>query len=251
MNGTPNVTAGGFPQTPGPVQPGQQQQPPIVINPLPQAPENVGRAGPATQPVIPLHVVDAPSQRFYAFAIYVGLFAWRFYDWVQMLEDNGSSFYYFTKWIFFDFVYLFTLPSLRIPWLELSNPAVLTLFSAHFLFNWLLMFNIPVPWHAWLLGIVKLFYDSGELSISERNVKVSSILHNHSLIMGKQIINILPEGYVVLLILAFHLYNANYFASDLPSLTLKSSPTALVKVETPLPYPYTSMRPCQSRSNSS
>ncbi|EMR63472.1 putative nucleoporin pom152 protein [Eutypa lata UCREL1] len=196
MNGTPRVNAGGFPRTPGTVAPQQpdQQQQPRTRNPLPQAPENVGQAGPATQPVIPLNIVDAPSQRLYAFAIYVGLFAWRFYDWVQMLEDNGSSFYFFTKWIFFDFVYLFTLPSLRIPWLELSNPAVLSIFSVHFLFNWLLMFNIPVPWHAWLLGIVKLFYDSGELSISERNVKVSSILHNHSLIMGKQIINILPEG---------------------------------------------------------
>lgn len=196
MNGTPRVNAGGFPQTPGtaaaqpgPLRPGR--------NPLPPAPENVGRQGPAGQPVIPLNLIDAPSQRFYAFAIYVALLAWRFYDWVQMLEDNGSSFYYFSKWILFDFAYLFTLPSLRIPWLELSNPAVLTIFFAHFLFNWLLMFNIPVPWHAWLLGIVKLFYDSGELSISERSVKVSSILHNHSLIMGKQIINILPEGYVV------------------------------------------------------
>src|SRR5690606_18937282 len=37
-----------------------------------------------------------------------------------------------------------------------------------------------------------------ELSVSEHNVKVSSILNNHSLIMGKQIINILPEGSAVL-----------------------------------------------------
>lgn len=37
-----------------------------------------------------------------------------------------------------------------------------------------------------------------EISISEHNVKVSSILNNHSLIMGKQIINILPEGSAVL-----------------------------------------------------
>lgn len=41
--------------------------------------------------------------------------------------------------------------------------------------------------------MLKVFYDR-ELSISEHRVKVSSILQNHSLIMGKQIINILPEG---------------------------------------------------------
>jgi nucleoporin POM152 len=35
-----------------------------------------------------------------------------------------------------------------------------------------------------------------ELSISENSVNVGKILQNSSLIMGKQIINILPEGYV-------------------------------------------------------
>lgn len=34
-----------------------------------------------------------------------------------------------------------------------------------------------------------------EMSISENSVRPASILHNSSLIMGKQIINILPEGY--------------------------------------------------------
>ena len=43
--------------------------------------------------------------------------------------------------------------------------------------------------------MTKIFYDK-ELSVSEQKVTVSRILHNHSLIMGKQIINILPEGSV-------------------------------------------------------
>ncbi|RYP11475.1 hypothetical protein DL765_007784 [Monosporascus sp. GIB2] len=202
MNGTPRVSAGGFPRTPGTVGAQHRNQPeqpaPRPKGPLPLAPENVNRPPPASQPVIPLHIIDAPSQRFYAFAVYVALFAWRFYDWVQMLEDNGGSFYFFSKWTLFDFVYLFSLPSLRIPWLELSSPVVIGIFFVHFIFNWLLMFNIPVPWQSWLLAIVKVFYDRGELSISENSVKVSKILHNSSLIMGKQIINILPEGSALL-----------------------------------------------------
>lgn len=48
-----------------------------------------------------------------------------------------------------------------------------------------------------MLGFAKVLYDR-ELSISEHNVKVSHILNNHSLIMGRQIINILPEGSAVL-----------------------------------------------------
>jgi hypothetical protein len=52
-----------------------------------------------------------------------------------------------------------------------------------------------IPLQPWLIGFLKVFYDR-EISVSEQSVKVSSILHNHSLIMGRQIINILPEGFV-------------------------------------------------------
>lgn len=48
-----------------------------------------------------------------------------------------------------------------------------------------------------MVALAKILYDR-ELSISEHNVKVANILNNHSLIMGKQIINILPEGSAVL-----------------------------------------------------
>ncbi|KAH9997453.1 hypothetical protein F4779DRAFT_179035 [Xylariaceae sp. FL0662B] len=195
--GTPRVGAGGYPQTPGVAAPKIPNRQAGKARDLPVAPENAPAASPASQPVIPLTLIDAPSQRFYACAIYVGLIAWRFYDWIQMLEENGGSFYYFCKWILVDFVFLFSLPSLRIPWLELSSPTVALIFFFHIVFNWMVMFNIPVPWQSWLLGIAKIFYDK-ELAISEHNVKVSSILHNSSLIMGKQIINILPEGSALL-----------------------------------------------------
>jgi nucleoporin POM152 len=50
-----------------------------------------------------------------------------------------------------------------------------------------------LPIEGWLLFIIKTVFDR-ELSISENSVRPGSILHNSSLIMGKQIINILPEG---------------------------------------------------------
>lgn len=37
-----------------------------------------------------------------------------------------------------------------------------------------------------------------ELSISERKVKPGDIIHNASLILGRQIVHILPEGSVLL-----------------------------------------------------
>ena len=163
---------------------------------LPQAPENAVSIF-STQPVIPLTVLDAPQQRLYAFGVYALLWAWKLYDWLDVVEDGSSSWFLFLKWLFIDFLFIFGVPELRIPWLELSQFMAISIFSGHLFANYLMMFNIPLPLQTVVLGLVKLLYDR-ELSISEQNVKVSNILNNHSLIMGKQIINILPEGSAVL-----------------------------------------------------
>lgn len=213
MNATPRVRSGGFPQTPGTVAPRARREPPSPSQQtkaqqqqfqssrpsLPPAPENRSAAAVAERPpLIPLTVIDAPTQRFYAVAIYIALLAYRFWDWIYVVEEDAGSFLLFGKWLAIDFAFLFiALPSLRIPWLDLSQPVAISVFFAQSVLNWILMFNIQVYWTTWLLGVVKIFYDR-ELSISEHNVKVSSILHNSSLIMGKQIINILPEGSALL-----------------------------------------------------
>ncbi|KAL2134601.1 hypothetical protein VTI74DRAFT_11343 [Chaetomium olivicolor] len=201
MSGAPPI--GAFPQTPvagrrappprGPSNGSAKQS----TSPLPVAPQQSASAAANSAPVIPLHILDGPTQRLYAFGFYVALLAWKFYDWGQLVEENTESFWLFLKWVAIDCAFLFGLPELRIPWLELSQPFVIVAFFLHALFDWTLMFNLGFPWQAWILGFVKVFYDR-ELAISEHNVKLSSILHNSSLIMGRQIINILPEGSAVL-----------------------------------------------------
>ena len=52
-----------------------------------------------------------------------------------------------------------------------------------------------IPIEAWLGAFTKVLYDR-EVAIAERSVKPASILHNASLILGKQIVHILPEGFV-------------------------------------------------------
>ncbi|KAK2612108.1 hypothetical protein QQS21_001838 [Conoideocrella luteorostrata] len=209
MSATPRLRSG-FPATPATVARRQNvQETPSTVGTvslngtsaksptLPLAPENATARRATSEPVVPLTFLDAPQQRLYAFGVYVLLWAWKLYDWLQVIEDGDSSWWLFLKWIFIDFAFLFGLPELRIPWLELSQFIVTTLFTGHIVLNYMLMFNIPLPWQTWLLGFAKVLYDR-EISISEHNVKVSSILNNHSLIMGKQIINILPEGSAVL-----------------------------------------------------
>ncbi|KAK0724799.1 hypothetical protein B0H67DRAFT_598285 [Lasiosphaeris hirsuta] len=197
---------GAFPQTPvaglkkrGPAMAQQNDPPPRANtnNTLPVAPQQGAATAGNGVPLIPLNILDAPTQRFYAFGIYVALLAWKFYDWAQLVEENSESFWLFLKWIAIDCVFLFGLPELRIPWLELSQPFVVVAFFAHAVFDWMLMFNVGLPLQTFIFGFVKVFYDR-ELAISEHSVKVSNILHNSSLIMGRQIINILPEGSAVL-----------------------------------------------------
>jgi nucleoporin POM152 len=102
---------------------------------------------PPEPPLIPLHLLDAPSQRFYAVSIYVALFAWRLYDWYQLVEEDGDSiaeFWHFLKWGAIDGVFLYGLPGFRIPWLEWSWATTTVLFLAHAILDGLLMFRISV-----------------------------------------------------------------------------------------------------------
>jgi nucleoporin POM152 len=98
----------------------------------------------SSTPILPVSIIDAPSQRFYIFAIYIVLLAWRLYDWGRLVEDEVDSFWLFIKWVAIDGVFLFGLPGLRIPWLEWSNPAITGIFLFHALLNGLLMFRVPV-----------------------------------------------------------------------------------------------------------
>lgn len=157
MSATPRLRSG-YPATPATAAPKRnlQETPDSVKSgsslgasstkspTLPLAPENVAKQRSANDPIIPLTLLDAPQQRFYAFGIYVALWAWKLYDWLQVVEDGDSSWWLFLKWILIDFAYLFGVPELRIPWLELSQLLVTSVFTSHLVINYMLMFNIPV-----------------------------------------------------------------------------------------------------------
>lgn len=145
-------------------------------------------------PVIPVTLVDAPSQRLYALAIYGLLTVWRLYDWWTVVEAAESSTALFFKWTLIDAVYCFGIPLLRIPWLEWSETTSFVATLAHLLANGALMYRVPLPLEGWLLMFTKTLFSDKEISISENTVRVSNILHNSSLIMGRQIIKVLPEG---------------------------------------------------------
>jgi len=165
-------------------------------SPLPSVPQSTASSSSASgAPVVPITLVDAPSQRLYALALYGLLTVWRLYDWWTVVEAGESSTALFFKWTLIDAIYCFGIPLLRIPWLEWSETASFVATLAHMLGNGALMFRVPLPLEAWLLMFTKTLFSDKEISISENSVRVSNILHNSSLIMGKQIIKVLPEGY--------------------------------------------------------
>lgn len=150
----------------------------------------------APERLIPFDVVDAPTQRFYVVGLYVLLWAWRLYN-AYYITDDLDSMWYFMQWSGTDVAFFIVLSWLQIPWLEFAFFTTLMLCSMHVLANVFLMFKIPIPIFFWVSGLAKMVYDR-ELSISEHHVKPGDILHNSSLILGKQIIHILPEGSAIL-----------------------------------------------------
>jgi nucleoporin POM152 len=189
MNGTPRMR-GAFPHSPNNGTPTRR----VTGNaPLPTIPQASTASSSSNSPLIPLNIIDAPSQRFYVLALYFGLLAWRLWDFNKLVADDVDSFWLFIKWVAIDGVFLYGLPGMRIPWLEWSHPTITSIFLGHAIFNGMLMFRIAIPIEGFFTAFAKYLYDR-ELSVSENRVKPASILHNSSLIMGKQIINILPEG---------------------------------------------------------
>jgi nucleoporin POM152 len=203
MNNTPRRGPGGFPATPQTHRsPGFRSSNPNASTPsrpnvrttLPPVPQTAAQT--SSGPRIPTDILDAASQRFYAFAVYVGLWAWRTYDFYTLVASDQDSILTCFKWMGIDMVFMFCLPLLEIPWLEWSNGTAFVLFGLHAALDFMLMNRIGVPLQTWAISLVAFMWDS-ENAIGERSVKPGPILHNASLILGKQIINILPEGYVL------------------------------------------------------
>lgn len=146
--------------------------------------------------LIPFDVVDAPTQRLYVVSFYGLLLTWKLYNAYYVSGDLDAT-WYFMQWCGTDAAFLIVLNWLQIPYLEYSIPHSIILWLLHVVVNAFLMYHIPIPIFFWLSGLSKLFWDR-ELSIGGQGVKPADIWHNSSIILGKQIIHILPEGSAIL-----------------------------------------------------
>lgn len=107
---------------------------------------------------------------------------------------DEQSLWLFMKWVAIDGVFLFGLPGLRIPWLEWSPSTMTLLFCLHAFLDGMLMFRIPIPIGAGVAAVGRSVYGAYEMAVNEHTVNPESIRFNDSLILGRQVIHILPEG---------------------------------------------------------
>lgn len=141
MAGTPQLRSA-FPQTPQKQKENgtSREHKPQVVN---RSKPSVGCPRESAAPLIPVEIVEAPSQRLYVLAFYVALNTCRLYDsWVT--SDDLDTTWLFLKWGFIDIVFLFGLQALRIPWLDWSFSTSFMVLLLHITANLFLMFRIPV-----------------------------------------------------------------------------------------------------------
>lgn len=205
MDGTPRLRSA-FPATPSTDRRSRARFAPAprlhqAAETLPDIPalhKSTYTASPPGEPLIPEHIIDAPSQRLYAFAFWAALWCWKFYDLSCLHESEEQSLWLFMKWVALDGVWLFGLPGFRIPWLEWSSSTMLLLFLGHAFTDAMMMFRIPIPITAGFAALGRSLWGAYEVAINERNVNPRAIEFNESVILGRQIIHILPEGSAVL-----------------------------------------------------
>ncbi|CAK4032314.1 related to nuclear pore membrane POM152 [Lecanosticta acicola] len=207
MNGVPQTPRlrSAYPQTPprnprdGSSAAFARRSQPVQTTPLPQIPTLKSQpSAPPSEPLIPETLIEAPQQRLYAFALWVLFLSWRLYDFSGLQESEEQSLWLFMKWVAIDGVFLFGLPSLRIPWLEWSSPTMTLIFLAHAVVDGMLMFRVPIPIGAGFAFLWSGIWGAYETAVTEHSANPDRIMFNDSLILGRQVIHILPEGSAVL-----------------------------------------------------
>lgn len=204
MDRTPRLRSA-FPETPR-HEPGSIRSSPVSITQSPSArPTGLRKsvlrnAAPPPQPstsTIPADILTEPQQRAWALGVYLALLAWKLYDWSNTTAYKDESTWLFSKWTTIDAIYFTSISILQIEWLQWSFATVIVVWIAHTFFDWVLMYNMGLLVYPLLAWLGRTVYNR-EISLTERRVDPGSIIHNSSIILGKQIINFLPEGLAIL-----------------------------------------------------
>lgn len=153
-------------RAPSPIRPGTVPQPNFqsryatTTNPRPKTP-SVLQTPIALQPLISTDVVDAPTQRLYAVAIFVLLQAWKLYDIARLYAAEGDSIselWFCMKWLVMDGCFFWFLPLLRIPWLTFTPTFTLFAIAILSVVDIVVSLKYQLPVAAFFTGLWKRMY---------------------------------------------------------------------------------------------
>lgn len=150
------------PNRPGTVpQPSFQSRYATAANPKPKTPPSVLQAPLTLQPLISTDVVDAPTQRLYAVAIFILLQAWKLYDIARLYAAEGDSIselWFCMKWLVMDGCFFWFLPLLRIPWLTFTPTFTLFAIAILSVVDIVVSLKYQLPVAAFFGGLWKRMY---------------------------------------------------------------------------------------------
>ena len=125
-----------------PPQPSRKGTPP----PAPATDQSVGPE--EIEPRIPTNVIDAPTQRFYAVAVFFTIQAIKIADIAKLYtQDEGDSIselMFCFKWVAIDGLFFWFLPFMRIPWLTFSPSTTFMQIFGSFVINMCFTFKYSV-----------------------------------------------------------------------------------------------------------
>lgn len=151
-------------------------------------------------PTIPLHHVDAPSQRVYAFGTFALLQAMKIYQvmqWQLSSSSSSTNFELALQWILIDFAFIILLAYMRIPWLTFPLPAMLVQAILLSIINTLICAKLTVSL-SWIVpSIFRALFDY-QTGILEKRVVIQDIIINATHIQGRHVIHIRPHSSAVI-----------------------------------------------------
>ena len=150
-----------FPASPTPARqqarvPGMAQIPPTrppqpsrKVTPPPTSAAADQAVGPEEiEPRIPTNVIDAPTQRFYAVAVFLTIQAIKIADIAKLYTgdegDSISELMFCFKWVAVDGLFFWLLPFMRIPWLTFSPSTTFLQIFGSFVINMCFSFKYSV-----------------------------------------------------------------------------------------------------------
>lgn len=164
-------------------------------------------------PVISESILDAESQKYYVWAIFILIQAWKFYDlyllhssnYINLIDSDESAWInsfsflhpklsFIFKYVFFDSLLILLIPFLNIPNLTLTPNFIIFLLCSINILTVILTSFFSFTFSSIIYSIYRTIIPEKELAIMETYVDSNSIINQSDHFKGKKTIRYAPDS---------------------------------------------------------